>query len=367
MGTNKKHLGTGKFENKNTLTVFVFLCLREVKMAVSFPQTSAIAGMPPPAAMIRDPDPMTMVSSFSSFPQAFSNMHDRMPTPGMDLFSLATDETGGEGHSEYHVDRNLILRNWSPRYSWMTDVIDGQLAFYLNVVAANKEEAALLNLFNLNKLLEQGYKEGRAILKKMPVADQLIVMSTPTWEWHSCPPLLELLSDADESKGYSSLRFLSPELFMDRFSFAGWIEGVQPDFSATRQRKLRTFGVIDSCENKWSEDIQQGENLWLILRPRYDRTKNKRGAYAYHPWAGFGTPPDQVVKYRDATRHLRTAQTIYVGQLTWYVENETLTPDSIAMTAGLTDASKDELPHEQSRSLRITSSCLPTGLRFSKY
>ncbi len=335
-------------------------------MAVSAPApVQSFPGLP---NMIESP------ASFypgSSFPQAYSGMHDSMPTSAASLIAGATDQTGGEGHSEPKVTRNTTIVPFVGKYSWMSELLPGQLLFSVVSDQFGIDELALLNLFNLNTMLHKGYDAAFDIVNNSALftdKERRILTTTPTWKWPSLPFLKQKLNGAGDGYDVSNLRYLCPELFCERFSIAGWIEATQPDFSATQQRALCWYGVADNVENSFASDVQQGERIYLILMRTYDRTLDAYGPYAYHPWAGYAHPPDSVVTYMDITGHARKGQVIYVGRVNQWVDNEPHHDEVISSSIGLTGASKDVLPVSQHRSLRIAFSGSPrTGATWGMY
>jgi hypothetical protein len=198
--------------------------------------------------------------------------------------------------------------------------------------------------------------------------EKRILTERPTWQWNTIPAIEKKLRYARKDSSVSSIRYLCPELFFNRFEIAGWIEGTQTDFSSVQQRALRQYGLIDNCENKYYADLKPAESLYLILKRTYNKTERRYGHYAFHPWAGNGYPEDSDVKYKDNTGHSRDGQVIYIGELNQWVDNEPVFDDEIAVTTGLTDATKEQLPQTVSRCLRITAQCQGwSGMRFSLF
>lgn len=316
---------------------------------------SSIVGMPSQGEMIRDPEPFYQGSTM---PQAYTGMYDSMPSSSGELMARATDEGGGAGPSQYKITNNLVLRAWRGRFEYMVEILEGQLMFTLKTDQYGRPgEVAAVNLYNLNKMLSKGYKEAMRVLEREDIGEDLpyLLSITPTWNWYSISQLMDILKlgEGGETSSFSSLRYLSSELFFDRFLLAGWLEGTQPRTSMMDQRPARVGGVIENIENVWSDNLQQGEKLYLILKRTYNREKDSYGAFAYHPWAGYGHPPSDVLVYKDISGHMRLGQVMYVGEILQWTENEKFNDENIAMYIGLTEDVKDLIPPRQARSLRI--------------
>ena len=298
-------------------------------------------------------------------------MHNSMPTSSAALIAGATDETESGGHANPKVTRNTTIIPFSGKYSWMSEILPGQLTFAVVTDRFDIDELALLNLFNVNTMLRKGWEAALEIISSDAFTEEerRKLTETPTRQWPSLDFLKSKLESAAEV-GYdiSNVCYLCPELFCERFAISGWVEGTQPDMSAVQQRTLCWYGFADNIENSYASNIQQGERIYLILMRTYDDTTKRYGPYAYHPWAGNGHPLNKVVDYKDITGHTRKAQVYYVGQVNQWTDNETHYDEVIAKGAGLTGASKDSLPVSQYRSLRITSHGSPrTGARFAMY
>lgn len=320
-----------------------------------------IAGMPPPGAFIRDPETF---HPGQTFPSAHTGMYTRMPSSVADLEAMSTDEGGSGGPSQYKVTNNVIVRGWGGQYDWMKPPSDGTLCFSLATTQYDKGQLALLTVYNLNKMLNDGWNAGIDLLDNtdaIPEALRRRMHSTSTAYWEKISGLKTRLDRANESNGFSSLRFLSPELFIDRFLFAGWIEGTSPTHASVEQRALRVEGVIDNAENLWFHDLAPAEILYFILKRKFNLETKTYGAYALHPWAGSEHPPSSELTYKDINGVPRLGQVMYSGRFIQWTENPNTTNEAIAAAAGLTDTPRDGLPLLTSLPLRLETS---TNKRF---
>ncbi len=299
---------------------------------------------------------MGPTSSFypgSQFPQADTNMYGAMPSTASSIISGGSDMTGQSMPTVY---TNISLVSWDPEVAaFATDTVDGAFQFRVTNTRDKIDYGLLLNLFSINTMLAKGYAQAIEMVDtKLTRTEQDELLQTPTLEWAASAVVLEILKRNTGGNHIDSLKFLVPELFMDKFYPYGWCEGTQPDFSMTRQRAVRVYGLLDNVECVWSDDLKPGEDLYFIFTRVYNRHNEKYGQYAYIPWSGFTIPPQSVLEYVDITNTERYAPYVYVGRFLQWVENEKIYPENVQASIGLTGAHKTELPHKQSRSMRIS-------------
>ena len=284
----------------------------------------------PPSAIIRPLEAVPNISGLSRPPDTFGTS---IPAPGPPIKNFGTQlprsreearrrairSSDGKSLSQNKIVYNIILHHWDEDYHM--HIFEGQpvFAMVMSGILRAPLTIPILNLRQINSLYDEQFNKALELLESDALveneyltADELeILRSTPTVGWASLPFLHTLLGD-DTKSAFHTVRYLWEEGIRDRFNFYGFALGQIAEGLSRRITAVSRAGSIDSIENCWGDQVENGDQLYFIFKRKHFGG-GRFGGFAYHPWFGKCQPTYEDICYPDMTGVLREGQVIYVG------------------------------------------------------